>query len=615
MKKTASLIYLFIFISFSLHAQIERIDPPNWWVGMKTKQITLLVYGSAINDLEPSINYSGVKILKTEKVESPNYLFVTIDIDSNTIPGDAKIEFKKNGKTRITKSFPLLNREKNSANRIGFSTKDAILLIVPDRFANGNPKNDNTPKSIEKANRNDESGRHGGDIQGIINHLDYIQSLGYTQIWNTPLVENNMPNYSYHGYAATDFYKIDERFGTNEEFKTLVSEAKKRNIGLIWDVVLNHCGSEYYFIKDVPTKDWMNFQDSKKRTNHIKSTLLDPYATIQDREEYTNGWFDGHMPDLNQKNPLVASYLTQNTIWWIEYANLSGFREDTFSYADKDFLVNWTKTIMDEYPNFNIVGEEMTNVTELSAYWQKDKINADGYKCYLPTLMDFSLTDNLVKSLSTTNDWESTWKEFYKGMGQDYHYPNPNNLLIFPDNHDMDRFYSRVKNDFESWKLGMALYATMRGIPQLYYGTELLFTNEKAGNDGQRRADLFGGWEGDTKNAITGKGLDAKELEAQKHLSKLLNWRKTATVIHNGKFIHYAPEKNDVYVYFRYNENQKVMVILNKNKEKVLLDMKKYYKMIPETFTAKDIINDREITIQKTLEIAPRSALILEIKN
>ena len=615
MKKTVQFIYIFIFISFSLHAQIERIDPPNWWVGMKTKQITLLVYGIAIQDLEPSINYTGVKILKTEKVENPNYLFVTIEIDSNTIPGDAKIEFKKNRKTKITKSFPLLNREKNSADRIGFSTKDAILLIVPDRFANGNSKNDNTPKSIEKANRNDESGRHGGDIQGIINHLDYIQSLGYTQIWNTPLVENNMPNYSYHGYAATDFYKIDERFGTNEEFKTLVSEAKKRNIGLIWDVVLNHCGSQYYFIKDVPTKDWMNFQDSKKRTNHIKSTLLDPYATIQDREEYTNGWFDGHMPDLNQKNPLVASYLTQNTIWWIEYANLSGFREDTFSYADKDFLANWTKTIMDEYPNFNIVGEEMTNVTELSAYWQKDKINADGYRCFLPTLMDFSLTDNLVKSLSTNNDWESTWKEFYKGMGQDYHYANPNNLLIFPDNHDMDRFYSRIKNDFESWKLGMTLYTTMRGIPQLYYGTELLFTNEKAGNDGQRRADLFGGWEGDTKNAITGKGLDAKELEAQKYLSKLLNWRKTATVIHNGKFIHYAPEKNDVYVFFRYNENEKVMVILNKNKEKVLLDMKKYYKMIPETFTAKEIINDREITIQKTLEIAPRSALILEIKN
>jgi glycosidase len=615
MKKTASLICLFIFISFSLHAQIERIDPPNWWVGMKTKQITLLVYGSAIQDLEPSINYSGVKILKTEKVENPNYLFITIDIDSNTIPGDAKIDFKKNGRIKISKSFPLLNREKNSANRIGFTTKDAILLIVPDRFANGNPKNDNTPKSIEKANRNDESGRHGGDIQGIINHLDYIQSLGYTQIWNTPLVENNMPNYSYHGYAATDFYKIDERFGTNEDFKTLVSEAKKRNIGLIWDVVLNHCGSQYYFIKDVPTKDWMNFQDSKKRTNHIKSTLLDPYATIQDREEYTNGWFDGHMPDLNQKNPLVASYLTQNTIWWIEYANISGFREDTFSYADKDFLANWTKTIMNEYPNFNIVGEEMTNVTELSAYWQKDKINADGYRCFLPTLMDFSLTDNLVKSLSTNNDWESTWKEFYKGMGQDYHYANPNNLLIFPDNHDMDRFYSRVKYDFESWKLGMTLYTTIRGIPQLYYGTELLFINEKAGNDGQRRADLYGGWEGDTKNAITGKGLNAKELEAQKYLSKLLNWRKTATVIHNGKFIHYAPEKNDVYVYFRYNENEKVMVILNKNKEKVNLDMNKYYKMIPETFTAKDIINDREISVHKTLEVASRSALILELKN
>ncbi|CAN1509771.1 AmyA Glycosidases [Flavobacteriaceae bacterium] len=610
MKKTALLL---LVISNSLNAQINRIEPSNWWVGMKLNQITLLVYGTDIQNLEPEIKYQGVKIVKTEKTVNPNYLFVTINISPETAVGTAKISFKKNNKTIVIKDFPLVARENNSANRASFSPKDAILLIMPDRFANGDPKNDNTLESLEKANRSDESGRHGGDIQGIINNLDYIKSLGYTQIWNTPLAENNMSKYSYHGYAATDFYKIDSRYGTNEQFKKLVEEAKKRNIGVIWDVVLNHCGSEYYFVKDLPTKDWLNFQETKTSTNHIKSTLLDPYATEQDKIDYTDGWFDTSMPDLNQRNPLMASFLIQNTIWWVEYAGLSGFREDTFSYADKDFLAKWTKTILDEYPNFNIVGEEMTTVTELSAYWQKDKINTDGYKCYLPTLMDFALTDNLVKSLTTKNDWESTWKESYKGMGQDYLYPNPNNLLIFPDNHDMDRIYSRLNKDFDNWKIAMVLHSTMRGIPQFYYGTELLFTNEKSGNDGQRRADFYGGWPGDTKNVVTGKGMEPKELEAQKYLGNLLNWRKNATVIHNGKFTHYAPEKNDVYVYFRYNDKEKVMVILNKNKDKVTLDMNKYHQMIPNVFKAKEIITNTEISINNSLEIAPKTALILEI--
>ena len=611
MKKLA---LLFILITTSIQAQIQRIEPANWWVGMKLNQITLLVYGNNIQDLEPTTKYEGVSIVKTEKVENPNYLFVTINIAPDTKVGKAKIDFKKKGKTFITKDFPLLARENNSAFRESFSNKDVILLIMPDRFANGNPKNDNLPGSLEKANRADESGRHGGDIQGIINNLDYIQSLGYTQIWNTPLAENNMPKYSYHGYAATDFYKIDPRYGTNEDFKRLVQEAKKRNIGLIWDVVLNHCGLEYYFIKDMPMKDWVNVPDTKTRTNHLNSTLLDPYATEQDKKGYTDGWFDSSMPDLNQKNPLMASFLIQNTIWWVEYAGLSGFREDTFSYADKDFLAKWTKTILEEYPNFNIVGEEMTHVTEIAAYWQKDKKNVDGYQCYLPSLMDFALTDNLVKALNNKNDWESTWKEVYRGMGQDYQFPNPNNLLIFPDNHDMDRIYTRLQHNLDHWKLAMTLYATMRGIPQMYYGTELLYRQEKPGNDGFRRVDFYGGWEGDSKNAVTGKGLTSEEVEAQKFFTHLFNWRKAATAIHNGKFKHYAPEKNDAYVYFRYNDTQKIMVILNKNDKKITLDMKTYQDMIPSIFNAKDALSGKEINVNGTLEVAPKSALILEIK-
>ena len=608
-------VLLFIFPFVGQAQSISRIEPANWWVGMNLNKITLLVYGKDIQNLQPSIQYEGVTLLKTEKVENPNYLFLTLEISPRTAVGTVKIDFKKDNKSFITKNFPLLEREKNSANRASFAQKDAILLIMPDRFANGDPTNDNTPDTFEKLNRSDESGRHGGDIQGIINHLDYIQSLGYTQIWNTPLLENNMPKYSYHGYAATDFYKIDSRFGTNEQFKKLVQEAKKRNIGLIWDVVLNHCGSEYYFVKDPPTKDWLNHQETKKRTNHLKSTMLDPYATQQDKSGYTDGWFDTSMPDLNQKNALLASFLIQNTIWWIEYAGLSGFREDTFSYSDKDFLAKWTKAILDEYPNFNIAGEEMTLIPEVAAYWQKDKVNRDGYQCYLPTAMDFLLTDNVVKSLTTHSDWISTWREVYQGLGQDYHFPHPDNLLIFPDNHDIDRFYSRLNKDFDNWKLGIALYMTMRGIPQFYYGTELLFTNAQSGNDGQRRADLYGGWSGDTKNAVTGASLTQQEQDAQKYFAQLLNWRKTATAIHTGKLTHYVPEKNEVYVYFRYNDQQKIMVILNKNTKASTLDMETYKDLVSNTFTAKDIVSGKEILVNRTLEITPKTAMILEIKN
>ncbi len=320
------------------------------------------------------------------------------------------------------------------------------------------------------------------------------------------------------------------------------------------------------------------------------------------------------MPDLNQKNPLLANFLIQNTIWWVEYAGLSGFREDTYSDADKDFLARWTKTIMDEYPHFNIVGEEMTNVVELSAYWQKGKINADGYQSYLPSLMDFSLNDNLVKSLSSYNNWFSTWRKTYQSIGQDFHYADPQNLLIFPDNHDIDRFYSRLNKDFESWKLGIALYMTMRGIPQFFYGTELLFTNEKSGNDGLRRGDFYGGWEGDSKNSMTGNGLSETEKEAQKYFAHLLNWRKNKTVIHTGNLKHYAPGKNDVNVYFRFNGKEKIMVCLNKSRETVTLDMEAYKDMVPKNFKARDIITYRQIPVNNTLEINSRTALILEIE-
>ncbi|HEX9826460.1 MAG TPA: glycoside hydrolase family 13 protein [Flavobacteriaceae bacterium] len=609
------LTLLFIFPLLSKAQTISRIEPSNWWVGMKFNKITLLVYGKEIQSLEPSIKYDNVKILKTEKVENPNYLFVTLEISAQTLVGNVRIDFKKANKTFISKDFPLLARQKNSADRESYTQKDAIYLIVPDRFSNGNIENDIIPTLNEKIiDRKDEDKRHGGDIQGIINHLDYIKSLGFTQIWNTPLVENNELNYSYHGYASTDFYKIDSRFGTNEQFKELVQEAKKRNMGVIWDVVLNHCGAQYYFIKDLPSKDWVNFSDTKTRSNHLKTTITDIYATEIDKKEYTDGWFDGHMADLNHHHPLMAKYLIQNSIWWIEYAELSGLRVDTYSYSDKDFLATWTKAILDEYPNFNIAGEEMYRIVAQTSYWQKDKKNFDGYQSYLPTLMDFLLNDNVVSSLNKTDNWFSTWRDTYQGIAQDYQFPHPENQLIFPDNHDLDRFYTRLNNNFDNWKLGIAMYMTMRGIPQFFYGTEVLMTNEKTGSDGQRRGDFYGGWKNDLKNAASEIGLTETEKEAKKYFSKLLNWRKSNSAITNGNFKHYAPQKNDVYIYFRYNNEQKVMVLLNKNSENVTLNMNRYSEMISNKFKAKDIILDKEFDVENILTISGKTAMILEIR-
>jgi glycosidase len=616
MKKIVFLIITIIFLKIDIKAQtIERIEPQNWWVGMKYNTITLLVYGSNIAGLQPQIAYKGVQLLKHETVENKNYLFITLKINPLAKAGIVKINFNQNGKLVLTKDFPLLERDKNSASRVSYSQKDAICLIVPDRFADGDTQNDIVPGLLEKnIDRNGDGKRHGGDLQGIINHLDYLQSLGFTQIWCTPLLENNEPEYSYHGYAATDFYKIDPRFGTNEQCKLFVQEAKKRGIGVIWDVVLNHCGTEYYFIKDLPSKDWVNFSETHTRCNFLKTTLTDIYATEIDKKEYTDGWFDQRMADLNQRNPLVAKYLTQNTIWWIEYAGLSGFREDTYSYADKDFLTRWAKTILDEYPNFNIVGEEMVRIVAQNAYWQKDKKNHDGYVSYLPSVMDFALTDNIIASLNTSNDWFSTWRDTYQGVAQDFQYPHPENQLIFPDNHDLDRFYTRLNKNLDNWKLGIAMYMTMRGIPQFFYGTEVLMTNEKLGNDGLRRGDFYGGWQNDTKNALTGEGLTAEEKEAKAYFSKLLNWRKTSAAITNGKFMHYAPQKNDVYVYIRYTDKQKVIVLLNKNTQSVNLDLKRYAQMIPLKFKAKDIVSDKKIEVENTLSVSPKSAMILEIE-
>lgn len=611
MRIIIGLLLIIVAPFVAADSQITRIEPANWWVGMKYNQVELLVHGDNIGANTPAVNYPGVNIINIKKSDSPNYLFVTIDIAATTKPGKFPIEFARDGQIQSRVDYQLLAREKNSAQRQGFSPKDTIYLITPDRFANGNTGNDAMPGMLEQPNRAYKGGRHGGDIAGMEKHLDYIAAMGFTQIWPNPLTENNMEKYSYHGYAATDLYKIDARYGTNEEFKNFVQKAQKKGIGVIQDIVLNHIGSNHWWMKDLPAKDWLNFQNIPVFTNHNRTTIQDPYADPLDKRRFVDGWFVITMPDLNQQNPHLATYLIQNSLWWIEYAGLSGIREDTYGYADEKFLSRWAKTIMDEYPNFNIVGEEWSTNPSVVAHWQRGKANSSGHVPHIPSMMDFPIHETLREVLHEPESWDKGWVRLYEMLANDFIYPDPFNLVIFPENHDTSRLYSYLDEDIDLFKIAMVYMATMRGIPQFYYGSEVLMTSPRERDDGAVRADMPGGWKGDSKNAFTGKGLSAEERDAQKFIKNLLNWRKNSEVIHRGKLRHYAPEQG-VYVYVRYLDAKAVMVILNKNAHSVTHHFLAYREFVDGKKTARDVLTGKQVNLRESLQVAPKGSLILE---
>jgi glycosidase len=592
--------------------QIDHLEPAFWWVGMKNPKLQLMVHGENISNLKPELNYDGVSIEKVSRVANPNYLFVDLLIDESAKAGEFDILFKKGKKTSVSYKYELLEREEGSAERIGFTPKDVMYLITPDRFANGNPDNDNVDGMPEQADRNDKSGRHGGDIEGIINHLDYISDMGFTSIWVNPVLENNQENFSYHGYSTTDYYKVDERFGSNEEYRNLAKEAKKLGIGLIMDMIVNHCGSEHWWMKDLPSKDWINFGGEFVRTSHKRTTVQDKYASKEDLKQFADGWFVKTMPDLNQRNDFMATYLIQNTIWWVEYADLQGIRMDTYPYPDADFMTEWTRRVMEEYPNFNIVGEEWSTNPAIVSYWQKGKVNHDGYVSYLPSLMDFPLQHAMVQALTKEETWGTGWIKLYEGLANDFLYADPGNLVIFPDNHDMERIFDQLGRDYELFKLAMAYTLTMRGIPQIYYGTEILVKSDFGGDHGMLRSDFPGGWEGDQINAFTGEGLSDQEKDAQAYMKKILNWRKDNEIIHEGKLMHYAPDFG-IYSYFRFTDSGKVMVILNKNKEAVQMETGRYHEMLNGKVSGKDVLSGKTYELNGSIEVPAQTALILEI--
>lgn len=598
--------------AFAQAPAIDRMEPPFWWAGMHDNKVQLMVHGEAIGDLTPTLNYPGARIASVTRTPNRNYLFIDLVLDPKVAPGTFDITFSGAGRT-TTHAYRLLARDPGSATRQGFSSKDAIYQIMPDRFANGDPSNDNVAGMLDKADRKGGLGRHGGDIQGTINHLDYIADMGFTQLWPTPLIENNMPGYSYHGYAATDLYKIDPRYGSNEDFVRLSTEAKKRGIGIIQDVVLSHIGSHHWWMKDVPAPDWINYSDKFVPTQHYHTAVQDPYGAKEDADNFTRGWFVKSMPDLNQSNPLLANYIIQNNIWWIEYAKLSGLRIDTFGYSDGAFLSEYTRRIMAEYPNLNLVGEEWSTKVPVVARWQRGKDNFDGYRAYTPSLMDFPVAEAMRTALADKKGG-NVFSDVYETLSLDYLYPEPGNLVLFADNHDMSRIYSVAGEDFNKYKMAMVFMMTAPRIPQFYVGDELLFTSPtKDRDDASYRIPFPGGWAGDKVNAFTGVGLKDKPRAAQAFVRKLTNWRKGQPVIHSGRMMHYGPQ-NNTYVYFRYNADKKVLVAFNNNAKEMALDVDRFREMLTGVTSGVDVLTGKTFDLRSTLTLPAGASVILELE-
>jgi glycosidase len=587
---------------------ISRVEPANWWIGMKNPELQIMVYGPNIGQSKVTINYVGVKLNEVARTTNPNYVFIYLTIAKGTKAGNMPIVFT-DGNEKFTYKYPLLARsDKNGA--LGFNASDVLYLITPDRFANGDSENDNLDSV--RVNRENPNARHGGDLKGIGDHLGYMKDLGITTIWLNPVQENKMRGGSYHGYAITDFYKIDPRFGTNEEFRSLVKLTHSNGMKMVMDMVFNHCGSSHWWMNDLPSKDWINNDGVFLQTNHATLTVMDVHAAPTEKSIFLNGWFTRGMPDLNQRNRHLATYLIQNSIWWIEYARIDGIRQDTYSYLDYDFLARWCKEVNNEYPNFNIVGETWYNKATAPAWWQqRSPLNHNN--SYLKTVMDFSLTF-ITQSAFDSKSEKGYLTNIFEDIAQDFIYADPYNVLTFLDNHDLSRFNRKDDSDLKRYKQGLAFLLTTRGIPQIYYGTEILMTGTKEEGDGNIRKDFPGGWQGDKKDAFSKNGRTDTQNEAWDYLQKLLRWRKGSQAVTVGKLIHYAP-RNGLYVYGRIKDNQTVMVILNERATDQTLEMGRFSDIIQHYTSGRDVITSKTIDLKNSITIPGNGEYILELEK
>ena len=602
-----SLIICLLFPGF-LSAKGITAEPAFWWSGMKNPELQLMVYGENIASFRPSVSYPGVKLKSSVALESPNYLLVYLDVE-NAQPGTFDITFTKD-KKQIKMPYELKARKKDACKIKGFDSSDVLYLIMPDRFANGDPSNDNlVMKTAYKTDRNDPSARHGGDLAGIEKHLDYIEDLGVTAIWLNPVLENDMQGGSYHGYATTNYYRVDPRFGTNEDYVRLIDKTHAKGMRVVMDMIFNHCGSDHIWMKDVPSKDWFNNLDKYVETSHVKEVYFDPYASEYDTRRMVDGWFVPSMPDLNQRNPHVATYLIQNSIWWIEYSGVDGIRQDTYPYADYKMMVDWCNAIYREYPDYNIVGEAWMNQTMGTAFWQKDsKLNERG-NTMLKSVMDFRL---MGLSHSAFFGDAGGMQALYEHLAYDYAYADIYNVLRFLDNHDTDRFLPAMPEKLDAFKQGIAFMLTIPGIPQFYYGTELLMNGTKQKGDGYIRLDVPGGWPGDAVNQFEASGRTDIQNEAWNYMQKLLKWRKGNEVIAKGKMKHFVPQ-NGVYVYARNLNGKQVVVIMNGNAKESVLPLDRYDEILKGYASGKDVITGKVVNLQKELTLGAKDVLVLEL--
>ena len=618
MKKIIiSLALILSSMTMQAATKIDHIEPENWYVGMKNSSLQLMVYGKNIRDSRVSVDYPGVKIDSLVRLDSPNYLFVYLNL-SGAKPGNMVLNI--DGKKV---NYPLKARTMSGDKRIGFDNSDVLYMLMPDRFASGR----NITKPMKGLNpyvvdRSKPSLRHGGDLEGVRQHLDYFNQLGVNALWFTPVLENNSPDMNsqstYHGYATTNYYRVDPRFGTNEDYARLVAEAHAKGLKVVMDMIFNHCGYDHPWVKDMPSKDWFNTPEWMKKgdsyylqTSYKLTPVLDPYASKVDKRETVDGWFVRSMPDLNQKNPHIMTYLIQNSEWWIETVGIDGIRMDTYPYADRKAMSQWMKILNEEYPNFNTVGETWVTEPAYTAAWQKDsklsKVNS-----YLKTVMDFSFYDkiNLAKH-EETDAWWKGLNRIYNSLCYDYLYENPSSVMAFIENHDTDRFLENGK-DTLALKQALALLLTINRIPQLYYGTEVLMNGTKEVTDGNVRCDFPGGFVGDKHNAFTAEGRTKAENAMFNWLSKLLKWRRNNMVITKGKQIQFIPYKG-VYVIARQWNDQTILTILNGTSQAVTLPLDRYAEVIGNHQEAKDVISGRKVKLGSELQLKARDTKVIEL--
>jgi len=600
--------------------KIGRVEPLSWWVGMPVP-LQVMVEGPGIGAFdEISVVEAGVSVSAVTKAESPNYLFVDLDIAPDARPGMYTLQFRK-GRKKLTLKYEIAARGEGFRGE-SFGAKDLIYLIVPDRFANGDPGNDATPQTAEGADRSKPNGRHGGDIQGIIDHLDYIAELGATVIWPTPLLEDNDPRGSYHGYACTDYYHIDSRFGTNALYRDFVRRAHGKGLKVLMDVVTNHCSSSHPWVADPPFADWVHRKDPLEITNHAMSVAMDPNASASDRRRMEEGWFVPSMADMNLDNPFVLRYFQQWALWWIEYAGLDGFRVDTWPYNEKEAMARWAKAVTEAYPGFNIVGEIWNLNPDMVAYWQKDNPNRDGFNSNLPSVMDFPLMTAMVEALSAPGEGRARRNgdigAVYQALAHDFVYQDLSHMLIFLSNHDAARIGDVFGQRPEKMKLGYVMLATLRGIPQLFYGDEMMFaTDNPRRDDGRLRMDFPGGWPGDKTDLFTpeGRKSDAVKAELHDYARTLFRWRKGKAVIHSGKTIHFVPE-NNTYGYFRYDDTDVVFVFINNSDEAARVPWtSRYAEMTEGLGSGRNVLTGEAVTLSDETQVGPCEALVVEFKR